>query len=253
VQAIRTRLVEKYAPDTTNKILSYLRSVLREAMNLDLLSAGDFARIQSIRGARGRRVPRGRFIELEEQRALFDQLDTLTPAGTRGVAMLGLLLGAGLRRSEIVDLQLSSLRPDGALLVRGKGDKERVVPLPPAVLAAVERWVKLRGKDPGRLFLPFNKHQAILHRKKGENAHLTAQAIYGFLEEIAKSANVTNLSPHDLRRTYISSLLDNGVDLATAQSLAGHTKPETTAGYDRRGLATRKRAAEGLYVPVPER
>jgi site-specific recombinase XerD len=78
---------------------------------------------------------------------------------------------------------------------------------------------------------------------------MTAQAIYLALQKRAAEAGVATFSPHDLRRTFVSDLLDAGADLATVQKLAGHADPSTTARYDRRGEAAKAKAAGLLVFP----
>jgi len=79
---------------------------------------------------------------------------------------------------------------------------------------------------------------------------LTEQGIYAILLERVEASGIFQLTTHDFRRNFIGELLDNGVDLSTAQKLAGHASPTTTANYDRRPEATKKRAAGTLHVPV---
>jgi len=76
-----------------------------------------------------------------------------------------------------------------------------------------------------------------------------AQSVFGALARLAKRAGVEALSPHDLRRSYVSDLLDAGADLTTVQRLAGHSQVTTTARYDRRGDVAAERTADLLRVP----
>ncbi len=95
--------------------------------------------------------------------------------------------------------------------------------------------------------MPINKGGRLARRR------LTEQAVYGILQKRAAEAGVDDLSPHDLRRTYVGDLLDRGADIATVQKLAGHADVSTTARYDRRGGATRRAAADLLHVPYTRR
>jgi len=78
---------------------------------------------------------------------------------------------------------------------------------------------------------------------------MTAQAIRDVVDKRAEQAGIPHVSPHDLRRSFVSDLLDCGVDIATVASMAGHASVQTTARYDRRGEAAKKRAARSLHVP----
>ena len=154
-------------------------------------------------------------------------------------------MGAGLRRSEVEALDLSDYdRATGALTVRnGKGNKARTAYATNGSRDALEAWIAARGTAPGPLFMPVLKNGAIARRR------LSDEAIWGTLNKRARQSGIAKLSPHDLRRTFISQLLDAGADLVSVQHLAGHATVTTTSRYDRRGEAAKLKAAELLHVP----
>jgi len=154
----------------------------------------------------------------------------------------------GVRRTELVGLDVADYTPDPPTLrIRhGKGDKERLVPLTASAGAAITAWLARRGDHPGKLFLPVSQVGEI----HGEG--LSSIAIYNMLQKRAAQAGVAHVSPHDMRRSFVSDLLDAGVDLSAAQQLAGHASVVTTARYDRRGEASKRKAVETLHFPLPQ-
>jgi len=126
--AIRAKLAAQYAPATVNRILCALRGTLKAAWRLELMTAEDYHRARDLEGARGEALPAGRALSPGEIGALMQacELDT-TPAGVRDAALIACLYPGGLRREEVVRLDLGDYSPgDGALTVRhGKRNKAR--------------------------------------------------------------------------------------------------------------------------------
>jgi site-specific recombinase XerD len=245
-EAIRARLAERYAPATANRMLAALRGVLRKAWKLQQMTAEDFQRACDLAAIKGSTLPRGRALSAGELRALFGTCaDDPTAAGRRDAALLAVLYGAGLRRSEAVALDLADYDlVTGALVIRsGKGHKARQVYVTNGGRDALADWLAVRGQEAGALFWPVNKAGRVISQR------MTAQAIYDAMRKRAAEAKVKAFSPHDLRRTFISDLLDAGADIATAQKLAGHANVQTTARYDRRPEDAKRKASELLHVP----
>jgi len=244
-QAIRAQLQDGCTPATANRHLAALRGVLKEAWRLGHMNAEDYHRARDLPGIKSETLPRGRALDIGELRALFVQCATNGGAGgARDAALLAIGYGGGLRRSELVALDLDDYRDEGELRVLyGKGRKQRLVYLSNGARAAVDAWILIRGDEPGALLVPVKKGGAVDLRRMGE------QSILDTLRRRARQAGVAEFSPHDLRRTYISHMLDNGADIATVRQLAGHSSVETTARYDRRGERTKQQASELLLVP----
>lgn len=240
-QAVRAALKERYAPATANKILAALRGVIREARRLGLMTAEAAAGALDVRAVRGSTTPRGRALALDELRELRAACDVRTPLGLRDVALLAVLFGGGLRRSEVVALNVDDVAGKGdELRVHGKGSKVRAVFLGAAHAGDVVAWSTARGAAAGPFFCPVLRGGHVVIRR------LTDQAVLVALARLAKRAGVRDFSPHDLRRTFISELLDRGADIATVQRLAGHAQVTTTARYDRRGERAARAATELL-------
>jgi site-specific recombinase XerD len=243
-QAVRSALAEKYAHTTANRILSALRGVLKAAWKLGLMSAEDYQKAASVESVRGETVPAGRALSGGELAGLLDTCE-LEPLGVRDAAILSLLYGCGLRRAELVDLQLGDyIKEENELIVRGKGNKQRAVPVGNAALALAD-WLAIRGEETGPLFWGLGN--------RNRRGRLTDQAIYNMLRKRAGLAGVSRLSPHDFRRTFVGDLLDAGADIVTVQKMAGHADPATTSRYDRRGKRAQHKAASLLHVPYRQR
>jgi site-specific recombinase XerC len=250
VTALRSKLSEMgRAPASINATLSALRGVARAAWQLSKMDADDYRLIAEVKNVRGSRLPAGRALTPGEIGALLDTCaGDEAPAGARDAAVIALLYGAGLRRSEAADLDLAHYNAaTGELRVLGKGDKERLVPLEAGVSAALNDWLSVRGSELGPLLCPVRKGGKVELRR------MSSQAIYDALLRRAEAARLPSLSPHDLRRTFASDLLDVSGDVSAVQKLLGHANVQTTMRYDRRGEAAKRKAVSLLHLPYRSR
>jgi integrase/recombinase XerD len=151
--------------------------------------------------------------------------DPSTPLGLRDRAMLEVLYATGLRVSELVGLRLPQLRLEvGFLVAFGKGGKERVVP----VGENAEEWTRryLREVRPG---LARGRHQAVFVNRLGDP--MTRQGFWKILRAHGRRAGIAQLSPHTLRHSFATHLLEHGVDLRAVQAMLGHADISTTQIY----------------------
>ncbi len=252
VAAIRTALIESgYAPATVNSALQALRGVARACWNLELITSDDYQRIRDVPPVRSERLPAGRAVTVGELTALMNACARdESAAGIRDAAAIALMYW-GLRRSEIVELDLADHDPEtDELLIRGKGRKERNIFLDNGARDALADWRLVRGDHPGPMFIAIRKDGEILR----DQGRLSDQAIYNLLKKRAQQGGVRDLSCHDLRRSFVSDLLDTGqVDISTVARLCGHAQVTTTAQYDRRGDEAKKKAVSLLHIPYRRR
>jgi site-specific recombinase XerC len=176
------------------------------------MTAEDFHRAADLQAVRGETLPRGRALGAGELAALMGACSKDPgSAGARDAALLALLHGGGLRRSEAVALDLADYAVDtGQLTIRaGKGHKDRTAWVTNGSSLALADWLAVRGDEPGPLFTAIGKGGRLSHDR------LSGQAIHVMLRKRAKQAGVMHLSPHDLRRSFVSHLLDAGADITT--------------------------------------
>jgi integrase/recombinase XerD len=148
--------------------------------------------------------------------------------GVMASALLELLYATGLRVSELVGLPLSAVaRSPKVMVVRGKGSKERMVPLGDAARDAVAAWVEVRKRLLGKKASPF------LFPSHGESGHLHRDGFARMLKRLALAAELdpARVSPHVLRHSFASHLLAHGADLRSVQQMLGHADVATTEIY----------------------
>ncbi len=169
-----------------------------------------------------------KFLSADEVTRLLEAPDVETPRGLRDRAMFELLYACGLRVSELASLRIENLRlPDGFVVVRGKGSKERVVPIADASARWVERYRRtVRAKRRGAASSPW-----LFPGAKGRP--VTRQTVFLALKAAARRAGLppASVSPHVLRHAFATHLVDNDADLRAVQMMLGHADIATTEIY----------------------
>jgi len=166
-------------------------------------------------------------LSVDEVMAILEVVDTTKPLGLRNQALLELIYGSGLRVSELLDIEMSDIHLNqGYVLVKGKGEKERMVPISDPSVVALRNYI-IKGRDQ---LLHGQKTTFLFLNQQGER--LSRQGFFKLLKKLASEAGVkTECSPHTLRHSFATHLLENGMDLRTLQSLLGHEDISTTQIY----------------------
>jgi site-specific recombinase XerD len=241
---IRNNLTQQgKAANTINLTLSAVRGVMKACFNLKLINADQLMLLNNVKPLRGQRLPSGRSLGSSDVRKLQKvcQIDK-TSAGKRDHALIALMLATGLRRSEVIAITIDDYNTRTGILniQSGKGDKQRTAYLNVESRQVIRQWLLARGCWPGSLFNPVTKTGTILG-----NA-LSSQSVYDIVKQRSEQANIDHVRPHDLRRTFVTQLLDAGVDINTTRQLVGHTDIQTTARYDCRDHKSQQRAVRRL-------
>lgn len=230
VQRYRAHLEARgLAPSSSNLHLTVIRKLAQEAAANGLLSQDMAAAVAGVKGIRQKKGVRlGTWLTLEQAHALLK-----SPAGDglrekRDRALLALLIGCGLRRSEIADLTVGRVqqREDRWVIVdlEGKGNRIRSVPMPAWAKAALDRWTTEAGINAGRLF------RAITQKGELAGEGLTAQAVYLIVRGYAGQLGM-RVAPHDLRRTFAKLAHRGRSPLEQIQLSLGHQSILTTEHY----------------------
>ncbi len=217
------------SPPTTARRLSALRQFYRFLCSEQRRTDDPTSTIDS--PSLGRRLPK--LVDEDGVLALIGQAGLIEGSeGVRMVTLLEVLYATGLRVSELVGLPLTAMsRDERCLIVRGKGDKERMVPLSAPARDALAAWLPLRAE-----FLPPGngkaKHYLFPSRTTAEG-HITRQSFALMLKELAIAAGLDpgKISPHVLRHAFATHLLDHGADLRSLQKMLGHADISSTEIY----------------------
>jgi len=250
VLIIKTVLNKKYSISSTNRMLSAVRETIKQAWLNEQIPGERYLRIKQVENVRGSRLPGGRYVAPGEIKAIIDVcIRDDSPGGFRDAAIIAWMVsGGGPRRSEVVKVNLEDYNDEsGQIRLVGKGNKERTNYLENGAYDAMADWLMVRGDMIGPLFIPIDKGGTMFLRR------MTSQAIYNMLNRRIEQAGIKDFSPHDLRRTFISNMLDAGADMAIISKIVGHEELKTTAAYDRRPEIAKKKATQLLSVPYKRR
>lgn len=211
------------APASVSRMISALRKFYRFLLREGAISADPMTKIDTPK--RAQHLPAT--LSSQEVDALMAKPDTDKPLGLRDRAIFELMYATGLRVSEVVDLRLDQLHLAMNLLqVTGKGDKERLVPFSPQATQWVDRYLQearpklLKRVQPKNVFVNFH------------GGPMTRQGIWKNLKAYIASIGIEkDVTPHTLRHSFATRLLENGADLRVVQELLGHSDISTTQIY----------------------
>jgi integrase/recombinase XerC len=183
---------------------------------------------------------------MEQMQQVLDGLGADATWPERDAVIMELLYGCGIRNAELVGLDLDDIAwANGSLLVRGKGRKQRYVPLGDVAAAAIRRYLPSRE---GKLAAAGKQTPALLlnARLKG-NGRLTTRSVGRIVKQIATRRGLpADVHPHTLRHAFVTLSLDAGVSLRDVQDAAGHADPRTTRRYDRARYSLERHATHAL-------
>ena len=247
--AIRTYLAhlaeQSYSPATMARKIATLRSFYKWAHKRTLVPGNPMTMIRTPR--QGKRLPKAITVDqIEQLLAAPDDADTL---GARDRAMLETLYSTGIRVSELVDLNLEDLdEPGETLHIRGKGRKERLVPLGSHAMAAIRHYTQVMRADErsATAWAPERRARPLFVNKHG--GRLSSRSVRRKLDKYLRQCGLDGtISPHTLRHSFATHLLDNGADLRSVQELLGHQSLSTTQAYTHLTSQRTRQAYDGAH------
>lgn len=217
------------AHTSINVTLSALKSIAFHCWQLNLIDTDSYLKIKTLKNIKGRRAPAGRVLDSEEIATIKRMIGNAGDRrSARDFAIFAVSIGAGLRRRELMLLNISDVL-GSHIVIQGKGNKVRLVLITPFTKQAIVNWLKYRNGQPDEpLFVRIFPNGSLGDRLGILSMHRT-------MIRIAKRAEMQPFTTHDLRRTYATTLIDAGADKFAVQRLMGHASLKTTEIYDRRG------------------
>ena len=215
---------QTYSKSTIARKLATLRSFYKFCLRRGYVQAHPLAAIRTPK--QEKRLPK--YLELEQINKLLSTPDDNTLLGARDRAMLEVLFSTGVRVSELVDLNFADVEFEGQTIrVRGKGKKQRTAPVGPTAIAAIRKYLELRRGDARSATFDQN---ALFVNKHGQR--LSTRSVRRKLDKYLVEAGLDpSISPHTLRHSFATHMLNNGADLRSVQELLGHQSLSTTQVY----------------------
>ena len=215
-----------YSTRTINRHISSLKSFYRFLQRKNIVSDNFFSELETLKN--DKTLPH--FLYENEIKTMFNAIDTTTAIGRRDLAILELLYGSGLRVSELCSLTEKDIDfGNDTLKVFGKGHKDRYVPISSKAKEALKNYLAL-GRDELLMRNEKNNPQELFLNFHG--GALTTRGVRVILNDIViKASDTFKVSPHMLRHTFATSLLDGGADLRSVQEMLGHVNLSTTQIY----------------------
>lgn len=213
-----------YEKSSTARALASLRTFYEHQLRLGRVETNPFKRVRTPKP--DRKLPN--FLDEGEIRRLIEAADGDGFGGARDLALVETIYGGGLRVSEASGLDLGDLHRDGGyVLVRGKGGRERIAPVGSSALAAIDRYRPMREELLAQLG---RAGEALFLNKNG--TRLNVRSVRRILLKAARLAGLgKRITPHTLRHSFATHLLDRGADLRSVQELLGHEHLSTTQIY----------------------
>jgi integrase len=219
----------RLAANTINQQLAAVRRLAYEAADAGLLSPELAAGIARVKGVKQLGHRSGNWLSLDQSSEVLRSASGDGLRAKRDYAMLAVLLGCGLRRSELVGLETDEIqtRQDHWVIVDliGKGRRVRTVPIPHWVKKAVDRWVVAAGITQGKIF------RAVTKRGKVWGKGISQNLVWCVVRNCCKGVGLEHIAPHDLRRTCAKLCHSGGGELEQIQFLLGHASVQTTERY----------------------
>ena len=217
---------QNYTKSTTARKLATMRSFFKFLIKRNRCQESPLTGIRTPK--QEKRLPK--CLDLDEVQRLLDAPDESDILGCRDKAMLEVLYSSGVRVSELVDLAMADIDLDeGILRVRGKGRKDRLTPIGSQAMAAVRRYLQMRGIDADYI-APDMAESHVFLNKHGES--LSTRSVRRKLDKYLLQVGLDpGISPHTLRHSFATHLLNNGADLRSVQELLGHQSLSTTQVY----------------------